>query len=123
MSKQEVLRNCIESLRNAVPDLKGVLLASSEGLPIAYSLANDGDPNRLAAMAAAALNLGNRISEAVETGAFTEVNVRGSEGSLFVYTVGNKAVLAVVGPKNSNAGLIHLEARSTSSEIAGLFGG
>ena len=39
---------------------------------------------------------------------------------LFVYAAGPKAVLAVMGAAGSNAGLIHLEARSTAKEIGDL---
>ncbi len=46
MAKGEALKGHIEALRNAIPELKGVLLASNEGLPIAHSLSNGSDPNR-----------------------------------------------------------------------------
>jgi hypothetical protein len=121
MVKHEALKNHLDTLRAAIPELKGVLLASSEGLPVAHSLSNGTDPNRVAAMAAAATNLGKRISESMATGGLAEVSIRGDEGALFVYAAGPKAVLAVMGPLDSNAGLIHLEARGTAKEIAGLF--
>ena len=54
MAKGEALKSALESLRSAIPELKGVLLASNEGLPIAHALTNGADPNRVAAMAAAA---------------------------------------------------------------------
>jgi predicted regulator of Ras-like GTPase activity (Roadblock/LC7/MglB family) len=121
MSKQEVLKNHIQSLLDAIPDLTGVLLTSTEGLPIAHSLANGTDPGRVAAMAAAALSLGRRITDAIQAGSVAEVTVRAGEGDLFVYSAGSKVVLAVLGPKNSNAGLILLEARNTAAAIAALF--
>ena len=121
MSKQEVLANEIENLCSAIPELDGVLLASVDGLPIAHSLDNAADPSRIAAMAVAAANLGARVSNALETGAIAEVNIRASEGNLFVYSVSDKAVLAVLGPSHSNAGLIHLEARNTAQDLAKLF--
>ena len=121
MSKQEQLKSQIESLCEAIPELSGVLLASSDGLPIAHSLNNGDDPGRVAAMAAAAVNLGGRVSTTLQTGGVTEVSIRGCDGDLFVYSAGGKAVLAVLGPKNANAGLIHLEARNTAAEIAKLF--
>jgi hypothetical protein len=46
---------------------------------------------------------------------------RGDDGVLFVYSAGPKAVLAVIGPMGSNAGLIHLEARGIAKEIGELF--
>jgi len=121
MAKHEILKQQLENLKNALPDIKGVLLASVEGLPVAHSLSNGTDPNRLAAMAAAASNLGRRITDSLAGGQLSEINVRSDDATLFVYSAGNKAVLAVVGPNPSNAGLIHLEARQTAKEIGELF--
>lgn len=121
MSKHEALKNHIETLRNAIPDLKGVLLASNEGLPIAHSLSNGADPNRVAAMAAAASTLGRRISDTMQVGSLGEVAVRGEEGWLFIYAAGSKAVLAVMAPQAANAGLVHLEARDVAKNIGELF--
>jgi predicted regulator of Ras-like GTPase activity (Roadblock/LC7/MglB family) len=120
MVKHDALKNQLDTLRSAIPELKGVLLASNDGLPVAHSFSNGADPNRIAAMAAAASNLGRRISESVTAGIMSEISVRGDDGMLFVYTAGPKAVLAVLGGAGSNAGLIHLEARTTAKEIGEL---
>ncbi len=121
MAKHEALKAQLDNLREAVPELKGVLVASVEGLPVAHSMSNGTDPNRLAAMAAAASSLGRRISEALATGSFQEVSIRSDDGMLFLYSAGGKAVLAVLGPNTANAGLIHLEARNTAKEVGDLF--
>ena len=121
MAKAEVLKSQLEALRNAIPELKGVLLASNEGLPIAHSLSNGADPNRVAAMAAAASTLGRRVSETMSVGALGEVSIQSEEGGLFIYSAGAKAVLAVMSPQGGNAGLIHLEARAAAKEIGELF--
>jgi len=121
MAKQDALKNHIEMLRSSIPELKGVLLASSEGLPIAHSLSNGTDPNRVAAMAAAASSLGRRISDSMSVGVLGEISIQGEDGALFIYSAGPKAVLAVIGPQGSNAGLIHLEARTAAKEIGELF--
>lgn len=121
MAKQDALKNHIEMLRSSIPELKGVLLASSEGLPIAHSLSNGTDPNRVAAMAAAASSLGRRISDSMSVGNLGEISIQGDDGALFIYSAGSKAVLAVIGPQGSNAGLIHLEARTAAKEIGELF--
>jgi len=121
MAKVEVLKNQLEALKSAIPDLKGVLLASNEGLPIAHSFSNGTDPGRVAALAAAVSTLGRKISENLGSGALGEVSVQAEEGSLFVYSAGTKAILAVVTPQGANAGLIHLEARQTAKDIGELF--
>ena len=94
MAKVEALKNHLEALRNAIPELKGVLLASSEGLPIAHSLTNGAEPNRVAAMAAAATTLGRKVSETMNAGTLGEVSVQAEDGALFVYSAGAKAVPA-----------------------------
>ena len=121
MAKAEVLKTALESLRSAIPELQGVLLASNEGLPIAHALTNGADPTRVAAMAAAASTLGRRVSENIHAGALADVAIQAEEGALFIYSAGPKAVLAVLSPQGGNAGLIHLEARAAAKEIAELF--
>ena len=121
MAKHEALKSHIEALRDAIPELKGVLLASNEGLPIAHSLSNGADPNRVAAMAAAACSLGRRISDSMSVGDLGEVAIRGEEGWLFIYSAGSKAVLTVMAPQAANAGLVHLEARTAAKDIGELF--
>ena len=121
MAKGEALKATLEALRTAIPELKGVLLASNEGLPIAHALTNGAEPNRVAAMAAAASSLGRRVSETMGAGNLAEVAVSADDGALFVYAAGSKAVLAVLSPQGGNAGLIHLEARAAAKEIGDLF--
>lgn len=121
MAKHEEIQKGLEELRAAIPELKGVLLASNEGLPIAHSLSNGADAARVAAMAAAASSLGRRVSESLNTGALQEINVSGSDGQIFLYSAGGKAVLAVISPASANTGLIHLEARNAAREIGERF--
>jgi len=125
MAISDELKARIDALRDAIPELNGVLLASNEGLPIAHSLPHSlpsgVDPNRVAAMAAAASGLGRRVNLSLSAGgAFGEVSIRGEEGALFLYSAGAKAVLAVRSTDNGNAGLIHLEARMAAKEIGDL---
>ena len=75
MVKHEALKNHLETLRNSIPELRGVLLASTEGLPVAHSLSNGTDPNRVAAMAAATSSLWRRI----QLKAWRPVDFPGSE--------------------------------------------
>jgi uncharacterized protein len=121
MAKAEALKAAIEGLRSAIPELKGVLLASNEGLPIAHALTNGADPNRVAAMAAAAASLGRKVTDNIGAGTLGEVSIQADEGAMFVYSAGSKAILAVVSPQGGNAGLIHLEARDAAKQIGDLF--
>ena len=121
MGKVEAFQRSVDGLRTAIPELRGVLLASTEGLPIAHSLANGSDANRVAAMAAAASSLGRRVSDSLAVGALEEITVSAADGQIFLYSAGGKGVLAVMGPAGGNAGLVHLEARGVAKELGELF--
>ena len=58
---------------------------------------------------------------ALALGAVPEISVTGSDGQIFVYSAGTKGVLAVIGPKGGNAGLVNLEARQVAKDIGELF--
>jgi uncharacterized protein len=120
VGKQEALQQCLMNLRSAIPEIRGVLIASTDGLPMAQNLSGSEDPNRVAAMAATALGLGKRISDTLNAGALTETTVSGTNGQIFLYAAGNKGVLVVVSAAGANVGLINLEARDAMRVIAGI---
>jgi uncharacterized protein len=128
MANLDAFQKQIETLREAIPELRAVLIGSTEGLPVAHWIAGSADAarvaamaDRISAMAAAAINLGKRVSESVSLGALVEFTVTGAEGQIFVYSAGTKGVLAVIAPKGGNAGLVHLEARQVAKDIGDLF--
>jgi predicted regulator of Ras-like GTPase activity (Roadblock/LC7/MglB family) len=119
MRRQEELQAIIVSLRTTLPTLKGVLIASIDGLAIAQSLAI-GDPNRIAAMAATALGLGKRVIETIDAGGLSDLTIGGTNGQMFVYSAGASAVLVIIANEKPNVGLINLEAREAAKKIAAL---
>jgi uncharacterized protein len=122
MPKVDALQRRIEGLRAEIPELRGVLLATAEGLPVAHSLSGGTDASRVAAMAAAASSLARRVSEHLGLGNPGEVSITGNLGALYVYTAGPVAVLAVIGQQGTNAGLVALEARAAAREMGELLG-
>ncbi|UZX14748.1 roadblock/LC7 domain-containing protein [Thermus sp. PS18] len=117
MGRQEVLQSVIRELRQAVPEITGIMVASTDGLSLATDLPET-EAARVAAMAATALGLGKRIAQTVALGNLEEAVVRGRDGYLVVYAAGDRGVLAVSAPMGANLGLIHLEARQAAARIA-----
>ena len=117
MSRQAELQEVIRQLRQAVPEITGVMVASTDGLSLASNLP-EAEAARTAAMAATALGLGKRIAQTSGLGGLEEVVVRGQSGYLVVYSAGERGVLAVAAPMGANLGLIHLEARGAAQRIA-----
>src|SRR5258708_14798635 len=111
MAKLEALQKNIETLRAAIPELRGVLIASTEGLPVAHSIAGGADParvaamaDRIAAMAAAAVNPGKRVSESLSVGALVEISVTCAASQIFLYAARPPGVLAHIAHNGGNTG-------------------
>ncbi len=118
MSKQEQTQAILDSLRSGIPEIRGALIATADGLAIARSFADNMDHQRVAAMAATALGLGKRIADTLGAGEFTETSVCGKEANAFIYATGPKGVLTIITNADANLGLLHMEARDAAQRIA-----
>lgn len=119
MARQDDMLKIVKGLRTNVPELAGVLIASTDGLAIAHDL-SESEATRTAAMAATALGLGKRITQAANLGDPEETVVRGNDGYMIIYSAGQQAVMAIIAPTGANVGLIHLEARGAAQKVSRL---
>lgn len=117
MSKQQELARVTYGIRRSIPELHGVMIASTDGLPISHDF-QETEAERVAAMAATALGLGTRITEHTNLGSLHETVVRGDHGYLVVYSAGENAILVIAGPITSNLGLMRIEARAASAVVS-----
>lgn len=120
LSKQDLLTSTLNTLRASMPELRGALVATVDGLPIAKAMSDGTDAQRVAAMAATALGLGKRINDTLGSGQLTDMSVGGMDGQVYIYAAGNKGVLAVVCPAGVNLGLLHMEARDAAQSVASI---
>ncbi|PIE21310.1 MAG: hypothetical protein CSA64_02550 [Arachnia propionica] len=121
VSKSDELARVLGNIRRSIPELYGVMIASTDGLAIAHDFPESA-ADQVAAMAATALGLGQRVSERTDLGELAEAVVRGQSGYMVVYAAGVDAVLVMTGPIESNLGLMRIEARVASVEIKQLLG-
>jgi len=119
MDRRARLESLVAELKAALPEIKGVVVATVDGLPLVESAE---DAPRIAAMAATALGLGQRITETTHLGPLEESVVRGRDGYVVVYAAGQRGVLAVIAPRDVNLGLLHLEAREIARKMAEVLG-
>lgn len=116
MNRQEQLQDLLVGLQREVPDIRGALLASRDGLAIATTMpAAEG--GRVAAMAATVAALANRVVDTIGLGRFEETEIQGDAGTFVVYDAGHIAVLAVLAQRGATLGLVHLEARRVADEV------
>jgi hypothetical protein len=69
------------------------------------------EEDRVAAMSAAMLSLGERIASELGRGSLEQVYIKGSNGYVILMSIGSEAVLTALARENAKLGLILLDMR------------
>ncbi|MBI5842636.1 MAG: roadblock/LC7 domain-containing protein [Chloroflexi bacterium] len=115
----------VERLRNmqaAAPDIEASAIVSVDGLIMASALQQGVEEDRVSAMSAAMLSLGERISGELGRGALEQVYIKGDAGSIVLTSIGQEAVLTALARQEAKLGLIFLEMRRAAEDLVKLVG-
>jgi hypothetical protein len=104
-------------MQAASPDMEASAVVSVDGLIIASALPADVEEDRVSAMSAAMLSLGDRIASELGRGSLEQVFIRGKKGFVILTAVGNDAVLTALARENAKLGLIFLEMRRAADDL------
>jgi len=101
--------------------LEGACLVSADGLPISSVLKPGMEEDRLAAMSAAILSLGERVAEELAKGTLEQITIKGQNGYVILTGVGTDAVMVVLANNNVKLGLLLMEIKKTQEKLRELF--
>ena len=118
MTKADRLSAALDEFLAVSPDVEAAAIVSADGLPIASALPADVEEDRLAAMSAALLTLGEKAAEGLGKGELAQVFVEGATGYVVLMSAGNNAVLVCVTSRSAKVGLVLFEMRRGAAEIA-----
>lgn len=104
-------------MQAASPDMEASAVVSVDGLIIASALPSDVEEDRVSAMSAAMLSLGDRIASELGRGSLEQVFIRGRSGFVILTAVGDDAVLTALARENAKLGLIFLEMRRAAEDL------
>jgi predicted regulator of Ras-like GTPase activity (Roadblock/LC7/MglB family) len=121
-NRNETMVNCLRAMQASAPDIEASALVSVDGLIMASALPAEVEEDRVSAMSAAMLSLGERIAEELNRGNLNQVYIKGSEGFIVLTSVGSEAVLTALARQNSKLGLIFLEMRRAAQDLLQLIG-
>ena len=107
----------ILSAVHASPDIEASAVVSLDGLMMASSLPAGMEEDRVSAMSAAMLSLGERIAGELGRGYLDQVYIKGENGYVILMYVGEEAVLTVMARKQAKLGLIFLDMRRTVEQL------
>lgn len=119
-SKVETLTDLLKDLEATTPDIEASAVVSVDGLMIASALPRDVEEDRVAAMSAAMLSLGERTATELTRGNLSEVYVKGEHGYVLLMAAGEEAVLTALARKDAKLGLVFLDMKRTAGEVADL---
>ncbi len=95
------------------PTIEASAVVSVDGLTIASALPSNVEEDRVAAMSAAMLSLGERIATELGRGALEQVYIKGANGYVILMSIGNEAVLTAMARENAKLGLLLLDMHRT----------
>jgi predicted regulator of Ras-like GTPase activity (Roadblock/LC7/MglB family) len=120
-TRTETVVKTLKDLQASTPDIEASAVVSLDGLIIASALPADVEEDRMAAMSAAMLSLGERTSEELKKGKLNQVFIKGDDGYVVLMNAGTEAVLSVMARKNAKLGLLFLDMKRTAEQIGMLF--
>jgi len=112
----------LRDMQIASSDIIASAVVSVDGLTIASALPSDVEEDRVAAMSAAMLSLGERIAGELGRGGLDEVYIRGEDGFVLLTAVGDEAVLTALARNEAKLGMIFLEMRRAAEDLEKLVG-
>lgn len=108
-SRTELMVDRLRDLQASSPDVEASAIVSVDGLTIASALPSNVEEDRVSAMSAAMLSLGERISSELGRGSLDQVYIRGNSGFVILMSVGEDAVLTVLAREKAKLGLLFLD--------------
>ena len=121
-ARREQLVKRLRELQTNTTDVEASAVVSVDGLIIASSLPGGVEEDRVSAMSAAMLSLGERIAGELGRGGLDEVYIHGTTGYVLLTGAGVEAVLTVLAREQARLGLILLEMRRAAEDIGKLVG-
>ena len=112
------LDRAIRELLTQTSEIEAAAVVSFDGLPMASALPSGMDEDRVAAMSAALLSLGERATVGLGRGELSQVFIEGEEGTVFLVSADNEAVLVAVAAKGAKTGMMLYEVKRTAAVVA-----
>ena len=119
-SRTQQMVDRLRELQASSPDIEASAVVSVDGLSIASALPQGVEEDRVSAMSAAMLSLGERIAVELGRGSLEQVYIKGENGYVILSAVGEDAVLTVLARQRAKLGLIFLDMSRAVRELAKL---
>lgn len=119
-NRTQLMVERLRELQASSPDIEASAIVSVDGLSIASALPHGVEEDRVSAMSAAMLSLGDRIASELGRGSLEQVYIKGQNGYVILMSVGQEAVLTALAREQAKLGLIFLDMRRAAEDLSKL---
>ncbi len=119
-TRTEQMMTRLKSMQTGSSDIEASAVVSVDGLIMASALPAGIEEDRVSAMSAAMISLGERIAEELGRGLLDQVYIRGDQGYVVLMSIGEEAVLTALAHSNAKLGLIFLDMKRAVEDLAKL---
>ncbi len=119
-NRTQLMVERLRELQASSMDIEASAIVSVDGLIIASALPHGAEEDRVSAMSAAMLSLGDRIASELGRGALEQVYIKGQTGYVILMSVGQEAVLTALARDQAKLGLIFLDMRRATEDLSKL---
>lgn len=119
-TRSQLMVESLRDLQASSPDIEASAVVSVDGLCIASALPQGIEEDRVSAMSAAMLSLGERIASELGRGTLDQVYIKGESGYVILMSVGEEAVLTALAREKAKLGLIFLDLRRAAEALVNL---
>ena len=121
-SREERLAASLDALMDNNQEVLAAALVSLDGFTMASALPDSMEDDRVGAMSAAILGLGERAAIELGRGALTQVFIEGENGYIMLIAAGDRAVLTCIAASEAKLGLVLYDMRDAADTIAEILG-
>ncbi len=118
--RADLLTSVLTELNGTSADIEASGVISTDGLMMAAVLPAGMDEDRVGAMSAAMLSLGDRTAQELNRGELEQVLIKGDNGYILMTYAGEESVLTVMAKPNAKLGLIFLDVKRAAQNITEL---
>jgi len=115
--RADMLTSILAELNGSSADIEASAIVSTDGLMMAALLPSNLDEDRVGAMSAALLSLGDRTAKELARGGLDQVLIKGDKGYILMTHAGDDAVLTVLAKPQAKLGLIFLDVKRAAESV------
>ena len=118
--RTDQFQHMLADLNGSTADIEASALISVDGLMMASAMPQGMDEDRVGAMSAALLSLGDRAARELARGTLERVLLQGERGYVIMSSSGTEAVLTVLAKQNAKLGLLFLDIKRAAESLSKL---